>query len=64
MRWIVNHNKVTEMMSVSHRGNSSVEPEAAPEKKPETESKTLPIVASISCRSCKSFSRPEIKVMP
>lgn len=49
-----NH-KVTEMMSASHKGNSSAEPEAAPEKKSETESKTFPIVASIACRSSKIY---------
>lgn len=35
------------MMSVSHEGKSSEEPEAALEKKSETESKTFPIAASI-----------------
>ena len=36
---------------MSHKGNSSEEPEATPAKKVETESKTFPIVASISCRA-------------
>lgn len=40
---------------MSHKGNSSAEPEAAPEKKSETESINFPIVASIFCSGSKIF---------
>lgn len=44
-------------MSESHKGNSSAEAEAAPEKKSETESKTFPIAASIFPVAARRYFR-------